>query len=121
MVRAFLLNESFDLTFTTMIHSFLNQYRGKISELCRQCSVSKLYVFGSVTSDEFDELRSDIDFLVELPDEIAPEIKGDTYFKLLSQLETMLNRRVDLVMGQSFRNPYFARAVEKNKQLIYAA
>ncbi|GAB2517428.1 nucleotidyltransferase family protein [Spirosoma aerophilum] len=104
-----------------MIHPILEPYNGKINELCRHYSVSKLYVFGSVTSDEFDEVRSDVDFLVELPDELAPEMKGDTYFQLLSELETLLNRRIDLVLGQSFRNPYFARAVEKSKKLIYAA
>lgn len=104
-----------------MTHSFLHQYSGKIYEFCRQYSVSKLYVFGSVTSDEFDELKSDVDFLVELPDELAPELKGDTYFKLLSELETMLDRRVDLILGHTFRNPYFARAVEQSKQLVYAA
>lgn len=104
-----------------MSGSFLNQYSGRINALCRQHSVLKLYAFGSVTSDKFDELRSDIDFLVELPDELAPELKGDTYFKLLSELETVLDRRVDLVLGHTFRNPYFARAVEQSKQLVYAA
>jgi len=74
-------------------------------------------VFGSVTSNEFDELKND----VELPDELAPELKGDTYFKLLSELETMLDRRVDLILGYTFRNPYFARAVEQSEQLVYTA
>ena len=104
-----------------MTHSFLDPYNEQINELCRHYSVSRLYAFGSVTSDAFDETRSDVDLLVELPEELAPESKGDTYFKLLLELETLLNRRVDLVLGQSFRNPYFARAVEKTKQLIYAA
>lgn len=73
-----------------MTHSFLHQCSGKICKLCRQYSVSKLYVFGSVTSDEFDELKSDVDFLIELPDKLAQELKGNTYFKLLSEMKTML-------------------------------
>ncbi|MBN8826389.1 nucleotidyltransferase family protein [Spirosoma sp.] len=104
-----------------MIHSFLQPYTDPIKALCRQHNVVRLYAFGSVTSNDFDELISDVDLLIELPDELAPEVKGETYFRLLFELEQLLHRPVDLVMGQSFRNPYFAHAVEASKQLLYAA
>ena len=104
-----------------MIHQFLQRYSDKINAVCKRHGVAQLYAFGSVTSDTFDENRSDVDLLVELSEELTPEHKGDIYFQLLLELETLLNRRVDLVLGQSFRNPYFARAVEQSKQLVYAA
>ena len=103
-----------------MMHSFLQFYRDDITILCQQHGVVRLYAFGSITSDAFDERKSDVDLLVELPNELSPEKQGDTYFKFLFELETLLNRPVDLIMGQSFRNPYFARAVEQSKQLVYA-
>ncbi len=104
-----------------MINSFLQPYTDEINALCQQHGVVRLYAFGSVTSAEFDERKSDVDLLVELSEELAPEHKGDTYFVLLFELEKLLSRRVDLVMNQPFRNPYFARAVEQSKQLLYAA
>ncbi|AQG81631.1 hypothetical protein AWR27_21380 [Spirosoma montaniterrae] len=81
----------------------------------------RLYAFGSVTTTNFDEELSDVDLVVELPESLAPEQKGETYFNLLFDLERLFNRRVDLLMNPSFRNPYFAHAVEKSKELVYAA
>ncbi|WP_020598189.1 nucleotidyltransferase family protein [Spirosoma panaciterrae] len=104
-----------------MMHSYLQSYTDKINALCRHHNVVRLYAFGSVTSEEFDEEKSDVDLLVELSDELAPEVKGETYFTLLFELEKLFHRPVDLLLGQSFRNPYFARAVEQSKQLLYAA
>ena len=104
-----------------MIHVYLKPYQGELTELCRQNAVIKLYAFGSVTSSDFNVLFSDIDLLVELPDSMAPEEKGDTYFRLLFAFELLFDRKVDLLMNQSFRNPYFARAVEESKELLYAA
>lgn len=104
-----------------MIHPFLQPYTDKINDLCQQHSVVRLYVFGSATSNEFDVCNSDIDLLVELSEELPPECKGEIYFTFLFELENLLHRPVDLIMGRSFRNPYFARAVEQSKQLLYAA
>lgn len=103
-----------------MLHPFLNRYRASIHQLCEQYGVDRLYAFGSVTSDQFDEERSDIDLLVELPDQLAPEIKGQIYFELLERFQKLFGRQVDLLLNQTFRNPYFARSVETTKELIYA-
>ena len=104
-----------------MIHSFLQVYLSKINELCRSHNAVRLYAFGSVTSIGFDEHKSDVDLLVELSEELSPEQKGKEYFILLFELEKLFHRRVDLIMGHSFCNPYFAHAVEQSKQLLYAA
>ena len=101
--------------------AFLQPYRDRLASVCQQNGVTRLYVFGSVTTADFNVQRSDIDLLVELPEELAPEQKGELYFKLLADFEHLFNRKIDLLMNQSFRNPYFARAVERSKQLVYAA
>lgn len=45
----------------------------------------------------------------------------DNYFGLLESLEGIFGRSVDLVTAASVRNPYLAREIEKQRQLIYAA
>ncbi|MGA0560554.1 nucleotidyltransferase family protein [Larkinella sp. VNQ87] len=102
------------------MYAFLKPYGQILHELCKKHRVEKLYVFGSVTNETFNE-ESDIDFLVEFPDQMAPEQKGETYFNLLFDLEDHLKRRIDLLPNQSFKNTYFAASVHKSKTLIYAA
>jgi hypothetical protein len=114
------VSDSFYLS-TIMTSSFLQPYTDKIKVLCQQHKVVRLYAFGSVTSDEFDARRSDVDLLVKLSDELPPDRKGETYFTLLFELEKLFHRPVDLVLEEPFRNPYFARAIEQSKHLVYAA
>jgi uncharacterized protein len=104
-----------------MIHPYLQPYQTKLADLCRQYTVTRLYAFGSVTSSEFDEAQSDVDLLVELPADMAPEQKGEIYFRLLGAFESLFGRKVDLLLNRPFRNPYFARAVESSKELLYVA
>lgn len=104
-----------------MLHPFLQRYSHAITRLCEQHGVEQLYAFGSVTSNSFDEERSDIDLLVELPAQLPPEQKGMIYFELLEQFQQLFGRKVDLLLAQPFRNPYFARSVEATKELLYAA
>ncbi|QKZ11995.1 nucleotidyltransferase family protein [Spirosoma sp. KUDC1026] len=101
--------------------SFLSAYKEQLTDLCQQYGVLRMYAFGSIIREDFDQQKSDVDLLVELPDELLPERKGDIYFKLLFELEKLFNRKVDLLLSQPFRNPYFARAIEQSKELVYAA
>jgi len=91
-----------------------------IESLCRQFHVLKLEVFGSAVSDEFDETRSDVDFLVEF-EALEPAPLADCYFGLLAELERLFGRNVDLVTTRSLTNPYFLRAVNRTRRLLYAA
>ncbi len=47
------------------MHAAVERHRAAIEELCRRYGVTKLDVFGSATREDFDEARSDVDFLVE--------------------------------------------------------
>lgn len=76
--------------------------------------VRKAWLFGSFARGEATE-ESDIDLLVEL--DIYPGFSSE-YFKMMYQVEELMNRKVDLVSigGLSkFIKPY----VDKDKMLIY--
>lgn len=96
------------------------QHRSQIADLCRQYRVHRLEVFGSAVGDSFDHDNSDVDFLVEF-ESLAEGEHADTYFGLLESLKSLLSRDVDLVMTSAIRNPYFLKAIEPTRTLLYAA
>ena len=90
-----------------------------VTEACRRFGVVRLYVFGSSLRDDFRLGASDIDLLVEFqPDESYALV--DAYFGLLDELRGLLGN-VDLVMAGAVKNPYIARAIDREKQLLYVA
>ncbi len=91
-----------------------------IAQLCRRHGVRQLDLFGSGASAEFDEQRSDLDFMVDFV-ERRPEGAADRYFGLMEDLQALLGRRVDLVMRSAIRNPYFLRAADRQRLSLYAA
>lgn len=91
----------------------------RIIDLCRRHKVRSLAVFGSILTDRFND-RSDVDLLVDF-EPIDPD-KEDyvrNYFDLQDSLESLLKRKVDLVVGSSLRNKYFIANVNRTKQIIY--
>ena len=60
--------------------------------------IEKLALFGSVTSDDFDASKSDIDIMVELNEEIRYE-----FIELAEELERLLNKEVDLVSRKALK------------------
>ena len=97
----------------------LEENRQAIVQACRRFGVVRLYVFGSSLRDDFRPEDSDIDLLVEFqPDESYALV--DAYFGLLDELRSLLGD-VDLVMVGAVKNPYIARAIDRDKQLLYAA
>ena len=90
-----------------------------LRELCRTYDVKRMYVFGSVCTDNFKE-NSDIDILISFKD-ISVEKYTDNYFELHYKLEQLFNRKIDLITENSLSNPYFIESIEETKQLLYAA
>ncbi len=88
--------------------------------LCKKYRVQTMYVFGSATTDEFNE-NSDIDFLVSFQNDIVLEEYADNYFDLLFEMEDIFGRKIDLIAEHTLSNPYFIHGVEQTKRLIYAA
>ncbi len=92
----------------------------EIRQLCSRFNVSRLELFGSSLTGNFDPDSSDIDFLVEF----KPLKQGqyaDSYFGLLEAVKRLLGRDVDMVMTKAVKNPYFLKQINKKRQLLYAA
>ncbi|MHC4166284.1 MAG: nucleotidyltransferase family protein [Planctomycetota bacterium] len=99
--------------------SIIDKNRDELIELCRAHHVKRLDVFGSAATGDLDS-SSDIDFLVEFDDAVAPR-RFDNYFDLHRALEGLFARQIDLVEPGGLRNPYFIRQVNATRRQIYAA
>jgi predicted nucleotidyltransferase len=95
----------------------LTKYSDDIKQLCSRYKVRRLYAFGSVLSDRFDE-NSDIDFIVDFePIDVAQY--ADNYYDLKFSLEYLFKRPIDLLEEKAIKNPYFRQVVDKQRQLVY--
>lgn len=94
----------------------------RIIDLCHKHKVRTLSVFGSILTDRFNE-NSDVDLLVDFEDYDRDNPHGFDYvtnfFDLQDSLESLLNRKVDLVVASSLENRYFINNINRNKLLIY--
>lgn len=93
-------------------------YKEDINRLCVEFGVRRLEFFGSALSDEFDS-RSDVDCLIEFENDGGNYF--DRYFDLKYALEHLFSRPVDLVVDSAIKNPYFRKAVDNSRHLVYAA
>ena len=89
-----------------------------IKQLCKKLNVDKLYLFGSILNDNFNQ-NSDIDFLLSFKKDLSIEDYTNNYFELYHSLEEVLSCKVDLITENSLSNPYFIEELNKNKFLIY--
>ena len=104
-----------------MRFEFTTQQTRAVDALCRRYAVRRLALFGSAVRGDFDQLRSDLDFVVDFGP--PPHNMGlvDQYFGLVDELESLLGRTVDLVERPAVRNPYFRKSVEDTEVGVYAA
>ena len=89
--------------------------------VCKQFDVSTLYVFGSALNDNYDENKSDIDFLVKFKNNA---VKGSArrYFKFEEALQNIFKiEHIDLVVENALKNPYFIEEINKTRQVLYAS
>jgi predicted nucleotidyltransferase len=82
--------------------------------------VRRFGLFGSALSAAFDPVGSDLDFVVEfLP--MPPPQHAKAYFGLLTELENLFGKTVDLVERTALKNPYIRQEVEATQETLYAA
>ena len=98
----------------------LEQRRAELETVCRRYGVRRLELFGSAATGQDRPGESDLDFLVEFGP-LPPGGYADAYFGLLESLEELFGRTVDLVVPSAIRNPYFLKAIEGTRTLLYAA
>jgi uncharacterized protein len=99
----------------------LRTNEAELQRLCRKYAVRRLEVFGSATSDKFDAEKSDLDFLADFDEPPEGMDLVEQYFDLHAELESLFKRRVDLVELCAVKNPYFLRAIELHRKVLYAA
>ena len=95
----------------------VDKFTGDIVQLCHLHKVKSLYIFGSALSPRFSE-KSDIDFIVDF-EIIDLKNYADNYFALKYSLEKIFKRPVDLIEEKAIKNPYFKKAVNDQRKLVY--
>ncbi len=88
-----------------------------IRALCNKHRVARLFVFGSILTDDFNK-SSDIDLLVDFSG-VDLFYYADNYFDLKTSLEKLLERQVDLLENKAIKNPYLRKSIDSSKLLIY--
>ncbi len=96
--------------------ALIEQHRAAILALCREYGLARLELFGSAATDAFDPNRSDVDFLVEYPQDYDFGPWLSRFQELEQALTKVLGRDVDLTMmsalhtgGSSARPPRHER------------
>jgi predicted nucleotidyltransferase len=102
------------------MNPIIEQKLPEIRALCKKYHVERLYLFGSATTDNFND-KSDVDLLMAFDEKLSPLERGENYFELHYAFEALFGRDIDLLTENSLSNPYFIASVERSKQLLYAA
>ena len=87
------------MPFLPQIQSTLFEHRPPLRQ---KYPIARLALFGSVTRDDFDPIKRDIDVMVEFDGEIGWE-----FFDLKEELENLLDRPVDLTTLEAIKPHYW--------------
>jgi len=100
--------------------SLIEEKRGMLEAACLRYHVERLEIFGSAADGAFRPDSSDLDFVVAFLCSSDMNL-ADQYFGLWEELREMFGRDVDLVIERSMKNPYFIKAVNATRRIVYAA
>ncbi|MBD5196291.1 MAG: nucleotidyltransferase domain-containing protein [Bacteroides sp.] len=93
----------------------------QIFDLCKKYKVKKLYLFGSILTDKFND-KSDVDFSIEFDKDEITKSKLDwanVFFDFMHEMESLLGRKVDIVFDNHITNKLFRMELDNTKRLIY--
>lgn len=99
----------------------IKQNEDRLKTLCAKYDVAELYLFGSAANSSFNDATSDIDFAVRFSEDVPVLDMADHFFGLMSSLETLFGRKVDLVSIPALKNPVFIDELNSTKVQLYAA
>ncbi|MEX2215252.1 MAG: nucleotidyltransferase domain-containing protein [Phycisphaeraceae bacterium] len=91
----------------------------RLRALCEKYRVARLDLFGSATTDEWNPIQSDLDFLVTFNPPPAEMGGFDQYMDFLLDLQRLFLRKVDLVEESAVKNKYFIAAVNQQRVSVY--
>lgn len=100
------------------VFNLIKENHADFVSLCTSHKVDKMYAFGSSVSDQFNPETSDIDLIVSVDIADAGD-RGDALLSLWNQLESLFNKKVDLLTEASIQNPYLKASIDQTKKLIY--
>lgn len=100
------------------MHGIIQNNISQLKQLCVAHNVAKLYAFGSVTSEGFNEETSDIDLVAELQP-LTPIENGEKLMSLWDALELLFKRKVDLLTEQTIKNKFLKKSINDTKVIIY--
>ncbi|MEO0826317.1 MAG: nucleotidyltransferase domain-containing protein [Cyanobacteria bacterium J06635_15] len=89
----------------------------QIAEFCHRWKITEFALFGSVLRDDF-RLDSDIDVLLTFS--LDQWLTWDDWQTMQIEIETLFNRKVDLVSKKYLKNPYRRYEILNTRQVIYA-
>lgn len=98
--------------------NLIDQHIEQIKKICSDHQVEQLFIFGSISTDKFNE-QSDVDILIQFGQLINPQEYFNNYMDFKEKMESVLNREVDIVENQAVRNPIFRKILDRDKILIY--
>lgn len=102
------------------MHPTLAQHLPQIAAICGRFGVRRLEVFGSAArADDFDPVRSDVDFLVEFSPGSPAGLHA--FFGIKTALEQLLGRPVDLIEPDAVRNPYVLAGIQQSREPVYVS
>ncbi len=117
---AFRSCEQTALSFELDMIELVKSRQTDLMHICEQFRVSTLALFGSATRLDFQPETSDLDFVVEFFP-MSPQEHAQSYFGLVSELEHLFGRAIDLIEISAVRNPYVRRNIEASQVPLYAA
>jgi hypothetical protein len=103
------------------VPGFIADRHDDIAAMCRRHHARRLELFGSATRADFDPQRSDLDFLVDLAEDLSPGGYAEAYFGLKRELEALLHRSLDLLEDPQIVNPYLRPRVDAERVTVYGA
>jgi uncharacterized protein len=101
------------------ISPLLQPHLEAIRAICREYGVARLDVFGSVQTDKFDPVTSDIDFLVEYPDRYDFGPWAGRLQDFQDALSNLLQYPVDVVMASALRREGFRLEAALTRSVVF--
>jgi uncharacterized protein len=92
----------------------VSKHLQEIKNLFVKHGVKSAYLFGSAAKGTLQK-NSDIDFLYSFPDDMDFEEYANNYFDLADSLETLLDKKVELVAEKTLKNPYLIESINESK------